>query len=132
MKPLVALLLSLSLAACFPNSAKHRTYAKLGEGAAMVAGIALLSTVKTGADCDEMRSVGDTSSSCRGNAEIVSTIGLGLILAGLTGFIATVSTSPDDKPEQPANTLTKTPIPNATDANETKSPAFTPAARAAK
>lgn len=128
MKPLVALLLSLSLAACFPNSAKHRTYAKLGEGAAIVAGIAVLYTTNTGADCDEMRTVGDTSSSCRGNAEILSTIGLGLILAGLTGFIATVSTSPEDVPEQPANTLTKTPIPDATDdSNETASPTAAPA-----
>jgi len=132
MKPFVALLLCVSLAACFPNSAKHRTYAKLGEGAALAAGIAMLYTVGTGADCDEMRGVGEDTDGCRGSASIVSSVGLGLILAGLSGFIITVSTSPEDKPEQPANTLTKTPIPADTDAPAPKSPTVTPSAPAAK
>ena len=132
-KPFFALLLCVSLAACFPNSAKHRTYAKIGEGAALAAGIAMLYTVNSGADCDEMKNVGDdTASGCRGNSEILSSIGLGLIIAGFTGFIATVSTSPDDKPEQPANTLTKTPIPASTDDSAPKTPTVTPAAPAVK
>lgn len=114
MKPLVALLVSLSLAACFPNNAKHRTYAKLGEGAALAGGIAMLAVVNSGADCDKMRSVTDDNAGCRGNADVLGTVGLGLIIAGMVGFIATVSTSPDDKPETPANTLTKTPIPGKT------------------
>jgi hypothetical protein len=119
MKPLVALLLTVSLAACFPNSAKHRTYAKIGEGAAIATGIAMLYTVNSGADCDQMRTPGDdTNSDCRGTASILSSVGLGLILVGLGGFIATVSTAPDDKPEQPANTLTPTPISNDPPADE--------------
>lgn len=111
MKPLVALLVSLSLAACFPNSAKHRTYAKAGEGAAIAGGIAMLYAVNTGADCDNMKSVGEDNDGCRTNASVLGAVGLGLILVGMVGFIATVSTSPDDKPEPPANTLTATPIP---------------------
>lgn len=114
MKAFVALLLTVSLAACFPHSAKHRTYAKIGEGAALATGIAILYASNSGADCDQMRTVGDDSSGCRGNAQILGGIGLGLILAGLTGFIATVSTSPEDRPSPPANTLTPTPIPSAT------------------
>lgn len=111
MKPLVALLVALSLAACFPHNAKHRQIAKISEGVAIASGIALLYTVNSGADCDEMRTVADeTSSGCRGNADMLGGIGLGLILGGLAGFIVTVSTSPDDVPEQPANTLTPTPI----------------------
>ncbi len=107
----VALLLATTLfAGCFPNSAKHRTYAKIGEGAAIATGIAMLYTVNTGADCDQMRDVSDeTSSGCRGNADILGSVGLGLIIAGMSGFIATVSTSPDDE-DKPANTLTPTPI----------------------
>ena len=134
MKAFVALLLTVSLAACFPNSAKHRTYAKLGEGAAVAAGIAILYTVNTGADCDEMRSVADeTSSSCRGSAQVLGGVGLGLILAGLAGFIATVSTSPEDKPDVPANTLAPTPIdPAATDAPVTNTTTVTPPGSAAK
>ncbi len=108
----VALLLATTLfAGCFPNSAKHRTYAKIGEGAAIATGIAMLYTVNTGADCDQMRDVSDeTSSGCRGNADILGSVGLGLIIAGMSGFIATVSTTPDDEDDKPANTLTPTPI----------------------
>jgi hypothetical protein len=132
MKPLVALLVSLSLAACFPNSAKHRTYAKLGEGAALAGGIAMLAVVNSGADCDNMRSIGDHNDGCRGNADVLGTVGLGLIVAGMVGFIATVSTSPEDKPETPVNTLTKTPIPASEDGTSPKSPTVTPAAPALK
>jgi hypothetical protein len=116
MKPLVALLLTLSLAlaACFPNSAKHRTYAKIGEGAALATGIGILYMVNTGADCDQMRGVNEDTSGCRANASVLGTVGLGLILTGLVGFIATVSTSPEDKPEQPANTLAPIPVTKTT------------------
>lgn len=103
MKVAVAVALTLTLSGCFPNSAKHRTYAKIGEGAALASGIAILYVANTGADCDQMRMVGEDSS-CRTNASIIGTVGLGLILAGLGGFIATVSTSPDDKPETPRAT----------------------------
>lgn len=131
MKPLVALLVSVSLAACFPNSAKHRTYAKVAEGGALVGGIAMLAVVNTGADCDNMQDTGD---GCRADASVLGTVGLGLILAGMVGFIATVSTSPDDKPEAPAaNTLTKTPIPATDDGTSApKTPTVTPAAPALK
>jgi hypothetical protein len=106
----VALALVLTTA-CFPHNPKARTYAKAGEGAALAAGIGILYFANSGADCDEMRSIGDeTSSSCRANANVLTAIGLGLILGGLGGFIATVSTSPEDKAEPPANTLAPTPI----------------------
>ena len=111
MKAVVAALLVVSLTGCFPNSKKARTYAKIGEGAALASGVGLLYFVNTGADCDEMRAVGDdTSSGCRGNASVLSAVGLGLILAGLTGFIATVSTEPETDVEPPVNTLPPTPI----------------------
>jgi len=124
MKPLVALLLSLSLAACFPNSAKKRTYAKLGEGAALASGIGLLYFSNTGADCDKMRGIGEDAGGCRANAQVIGTVGLSLVIAGLAGFIATVSTSPEDKPESPANTLEPVPV--------TKTTTLTPSAPAAK
>ena len=108
MKAVVAALL---LTACFPNNPKARTYAKLGEGAALATGIGVLYFANSGADCDEMRPIGDeTSSSCRSNANVLTAVGLGLIFGGLAGFIATVSTSPEDKPEPPANTLASPPV----------------------
>jgi hypothetical protein len=122
MKAAVAVALSLTLSACFPNSAKHRTYAKLGEGAALAGGIGILYVANTGADCDQSRMVGEDSS-CRTNASVIGAVGLGLILAGLGGFIATVSTSPDEVPEAPK------PVPITTTEGEGTTAA--PAARTA-
>ena len=99
----VALLLSLTLslpaAGCFPTNARHRTYAKLGEGAALASGIGILLFTRTGADCAP--TPGKPYADCREEASTVSAIGLGLILAGLIGFVATISTTPDDKPATP-------------------------------
>lgn len=101
----VALLLSLTLslpaAGCFPNNARHRTYAKIGEGLSLATGVGiLLATRSTGADCAP--TPGKPYADCRAEASTISAVGLGLILAGLIGFVATISTTPDDKPAPPA------------------------------
>ncbi|HLL21964.1 MAG TPA: hypothetical protein VK427_07530 [Kofleriaceae bacterium] len=98
MKAVVALSLAVSLAACFPNSGKHSTYAKIVEGVAIVGGITLLYSANSGADCDQMTGIDDDPAACRDTARMTSGIGLGLILAGLAGFVATVSVEPGDKP----------------------------------
>lgn len=85
------------LSGCFPHDARKRTFAQLGEGGAIAAGIALEAVVNSGADCDQMGPVVNPDSSCRNKATIVGDIGLGLILAGLVGFLATVSTAEEDK-----------------------------------
>jgi hypothetical protein len=128
MRAAVALVLSLTLfsGACFPNNPKHQTYAKLGEGASMALGIGLLLAVNTGADCD-MKSLAGVQSdeSCKTRATVLGDAGLALILIGLVGFIATVSTAEDAKPtptvvvpkaEAPTPTPTPTPIPTPTPA----------------
>lgn len=85
--------------ACFPNNAQHRTYAKLAEGASLVGGITMLFFVNSGADCDAMSAPGgQPDMGCKDKATVLGDIGLGLILVGLIGFIATVSTAEDDKP----------------------------------
>jgi hypothetical protein len=98
MRAAVALLVSLTLttAACFPHNAQHRTYAKIGEGGALAAGILISALSNTGADCDEQRAPGTEISDCRSNAHILGTVGVVLILAGLLGFVATVSTAEDE------------------------------------
>ena len=98
MRAAVALLVSLTLstAGCFPHNEKHRTYAKIGEGGALVAGILISALSNTGADCDEQRAPGTEISDCRSNAHILSTVGVVLILTGLLGFVATVSTAEDE------------------------------------
>lgn len=120
-----ALVLALSMTACFPHNARHRSYAKLGEGAALAAGIAMLYFAGTGADCDQMRTPGIPTDDCDGDARIVSSVGLGLILAGLSGFIATVSTAPDDDEATPppARTTPRAPLPTATTAPTPPAPA---------
>lgn len=100
MRVTVVVLLGLLLAGCFPHNARHRKYAKLGEGAAIVTGIAMLSVVKTGADCTAGPRDRAGLDDCRTNATIVGNIGLGLILAGLVGF--TVTTVSEESAPPPA------------------------------
>ena len=92
MRAVLASALSLSLlAGCFPTNPQYRTYAKLGEGAAIVGGIAMLYGVNSGADC--MNGPAGPDTSCKDKASVLGDVGLGLILVGLIGFIATVSTA---------------------------------------
>jgi hypothetical protein len=97
----VALLLSVSLLGCFPHNAHHRTIAKLAEGGSLLAGIGLEAFVNTGADCDMMALPGMPNPGCHTKATVVGDIGVALILAGLLGFVATVSTAEDEKPPAP-------------------------------
>jgi hypothetical protein len=98
MRAAVALLVSMTLstAACFPHNEQHRTYAKIGEGGALAAGILISALSNTGADCDEQRAPGTELTDCRSNAHALGTVGVVLILAGLLGFVATVSTAEDE------------------------------------
>lgn len=123
MRAAVALVLSLTLfsAACFPNNPRHQTYAKIGEGASMLAGIGLLLAVNTGADCDmDSKPGGEADDSCKSRATYLGNAGLALIIIGLVGFIATISTAEDAKPtpttvtpkvEPPTPTPTPPPTP---------------------
>jgi hypothetical protein len=117
MRAAVALLVTLTMttAGCFPHNEKHRTYAKIGEGTALVAGIAISAFANTGADCDEDRAPGVDNEDCRSGATALSTIGVALILVGLLGFVATVSTAEDeDKTSTKIKEVTPDPVPPAT------------------
>ncbi len=101
MRAAVAFVITTSLlaGACFPHNAKKRMYAQLGEGAALVGGITMLYFVNSGADCDMKSAPGGASDdSCKTKAAVLGDIGLGLILIGLVGFIATISTAEEAKP----------------------------------
>jgi hypothetical protein len=104
MRAVVALVLSVSMlcGACFPGNPKRQMYAKLAEGGALVAGIGMLYVVNSGADCDAMAMPGgEPDEGCKTKAAWLGNVGLGLVLIGLIGFIATVSTSDDDAPPPP-------------------------------
>ncbi len=97
----VALLVAFSLVgtACFPENARYRAYAKISEGVALAAGVVLLAVSTTQADCDSSMMISglNQNADCKSHASTLSGLGLGLILLGLGGFVATVSTTPDDK-----------------------------------
>jgi hypothetical protein len=120
-RAVVASLLCVSLLGCFPHSARNRRYAQLGEGAAIVAGIAISAFANTSADCDEMQMPGVDDSGCHSKAQWASTAGVVLIVGGLLGFVATVSTAekpPEPKPieikAEPAKVETKPAAPAST------------------
>ena len=90
-------MVTMTLAGCFPHDPHKRTIAKVAEGGSLLTGIAISALANTGADCDANNSMpGQDPSSCRSTAKILSTIGVTLILAGLLGFVATVSTAEDE------------------------------------
>ena len=124
MRVVVALVLSLTVmsGACFPNNPRHQTYAKIAEGGAILGGIGLLAVVNTGADCAPKVS-GMPDTACEDKAALLGNIGLGLVLAGLIGFIVTVSTSGDDKVATSTTTPTPTPTPEPTPPTEPTPPA---------
>lgn len=117
----------MTTAACFPHNAKHRAYAKAGEGTAIIAGIAISAFSNTGADCDEDRAPGVPNDDCRKGANLLSMVGVGLILVGLLGFMATVTTAEDeDKTSAKIQEGTPTP-PTAPPATTTPPADTTPA-----
>lgn len=92
----VALVMCLVFTACFPNNARHRTYAKLTEGGFLLGGIVLLGFSSTQADCDMDVKLGMPKTDCKSKAGLISGIGLTMVLLGMIGFAATQTTAVDD------------------------------------
>lgn len=107
----VALMCCLALLGCFPGNKKAQRYAKITEGGLLLGGIVILAVANTGADCDSnMGGLGGLKNECKQDASLISGIGLGLVIAGLVGFAATITTAGDD-PAAPATTTQVTPTP---------------------
>ena len=123
----VATLLCLGLiAGCFPHDAHKRTFAKLGEGAVIATGIGIELATNTSADCDSsMKVAGVPNSGCRTTSSAMGNLGLGLILAGVLGFVATVSTEEDDKANAPPQPVAKPDV--HAEAKDLKLPGGSPA-----
>jgi len=136
MRAVIAAVVSIALlAGCFPHNERYRTYAKIGEGASLLTGIVMEGVIQSGADCDAMQKVPGTNDSgnqsCHTKATALSTIGLVLILGGLLGFVATVSTGEDDvKPTAIKEDKSGTKPPPVTSTNIPILPANPPAATA--
>jgi hypothetical protein len=97
----VALVAAFSLlGGCFPHDAHKRTIAQLIEGGTLGVGIGMEYFANTEADCDQMRQMGQPVGSCSGVSQAIGSVGVGLILAGLVGFIATISSAEDDSANQ--------------------------------
>lgn len=89
MRAAIALLLITS--ACFPESARHRRYANVAEGAALVGGIVLQYVAKQG-KCME-RPIGAVVDDCDQWVGQLDNLGLIMIFSGLVGFAATTITA---------------------------------------
>ncbi|MEO8551942.1 MAG: hypothetical protein ABI678_18325 [Kofleriaceae bacterium] len=89
-------------AGCFPHNARHRTIAEITEGAVAVTGIVIEGFVQSGADCDmNAHAPGEPPIVCKQDASTAGGIGVALILAGIVGFIATISAAEDDDKPKP-------------------------------
>lgn len=113
MRSAVALLLtSTMMLGCFPHDAHKRTLAQFAEGGAVVSGIALEAFLSTGADCDAMTMIGaPPDSNCHTKSTVLGDLGVALILGGLLGFVATISTAEEAKAPPPVDI--KAPAPAA-------------------
>jgi len=88
------------LAGCFPHDAHKRTIVQLIEGGTLGIGVGMQYFANTQADCDQMVQMGKPPSSCSGTSQALGSVGVALIIAGLVGFVATVSTAEDDSDNQ--------------------------------
>ena len=139
MKSAVALMLVASLGmGCFPHSSRNRTISEIVEGGVSVSGVVLEGFAQSGADCDMTHAPGAPPVMCKQSASTVGGVGVALILAGLVGFIATISTSEDDndtpkpieikaKPDAPTTTAAPVPPPTPMPAAPVAAPAPNPA-----
>jgi hypothetical protein len=99
----VAFLALLSLMiGCFPHNRKARTISKYAEGGSLLAGVGLEFLANSGADCQQMAGPLQSDSSCHTKATVMGDLGVALILAGMLGFVATVSTDEDKDDEDKA------------------------------
>jgi hypothetical protein len=98
MRSAVALMLagSMMLPGCFPHNSRNRTISEIVEGGLSISGVVVEGFVQSGADCDMTHAPGSPTPTCKQDASLGGGIGVALILAGLIGFIATISTSEDD------------------------------------
>lgn len=85
---------------CFPHNARNRTIAEIVEGGVAVSGVVVEALTQTGADCQTTSAPGEPKMMCQDSASLGSGVGVVLILAGLVGFIATISSSEDDTDAQ--------------------------------
>lgn len=112
---------------CFPHSARNRTIAEITEGAVAVTGVVIEGFVQSGADCDmNAHAPGEPPVMCKQDASVAGGIGVALILAGIVGFIATISASEDDDSKPKPIEIKAQPTPQPTIAPTTPPPTPAP------
>ncbi len=104
---------SVGLLGCFPHNARNRTIAEIVEGGLAISGVIVEGVIQSGADCNTTHAPGEPAMSCAQTASTAGSIGVALLLAGVVGFIATISTAEDDDKPVPIE-IKATPIPAPT------------------
>ncbi len=124
---LVMVSLSFGSLGCFPHNARNRTISELVEGGLAISGVIVEGVIQSGADCNTTHAPGEPAMACAQNASTAGGIGVALILAGVIGFIATISTAEDDdKPAPVEIKAAPTPAPAASPGAGPATPAATP------
>ena len=107
MRAVALLVLSSLLFGCFPHNHKARTISKYAEGGSLLAGIGLEFLANSAPDCQQMAGPQQGDSSCHTKGAVLGDVGVALILAGMLGFVATVSTDEDKEDDKPTTTVIK-------------------------
>ena len=100
---------SVGMLGCFPHNARNRTIAEIIEGGLAISGVIIEGVTQSGADCNTTHAPGEPTMTCAHTAATAGGIGVALILAGVVGFIATISTAEDDDKPVPIE-IKATPI----------------------
>jgi hypothetical protein len=117
----------MMLPGCFPHNSRNRTISEIVEGGLSISGVVVEGFVQSGADCDMTHAPGSPTPMCKQNASLGGGIGVALILAGLIGFIATISTSEDDDDKPKPIEIKATPTNAAPMAAPAPAPSAAPA-----
>ncbi|CAN5546980.1 hypothetical protein BH11MYX1_BH11MYX1_33730 [soil metagenome] len=104
---------SLGSLGCFPHNARNRTISEVIEGGLAISGVIVEGVIQSGADCNTSHAPGEPAMTCAQNASTAGGIGVALILAGVVGFIATISTAEEDKPAPVEIKAAPVPVPTA-------------------
>jgi len=96
MRPVALAVSALLLAGCFPTNPRARTIAKYSEGGLVIGGLVVEGLTYSITNCT-MPGPGETTGTCSPKTPWLGDVGLALILGGIVGFVATITTEPEAK-----------------------------------
>jgi hypothetical protein len=96
MRPVALALSALLLAGCFPTNSRARTISKYSEGGLVLGGLVVEGLTYSITNCT-MPGPGESGGTCSPKTPWLGDVGLAMILGGIIGFVATITTEPEAK-----------------------------------